>query len=160
MPATPSTPSTLDDVLRDEREGVLDRALSAVRHVRGPHYEAAGDEEVRRRLDALYDHVVVAATRRNLGPLVEYARRLAAERYPCGYTLAELQAAFNALEEALWEELMEDLPTDLLADALTLVSAIFGIAKDTLACAYVEAATRTRHPALDLQSLYAGAGCA
>ena len=73
----------------------------------GSHYE--GDETAR-RVARLYDHVVVAATRRDLGPIVAYAQELAVERYTGGYALAELQAAFNALEEALWEALVEHLP--------------------------------------------------
>ena len=103
---------------------------------------------------------MVAATRRDLGPIVAYAQGLADERYTGGYALAELQAAFNALEVALWETLVDDLPPNQVATALTLVSSIFGVAKDTLACSYVAAATRTRTQALDIESLAAGAGSA
>ena len=104
--------------------------------------------------------MLLAATRRDLGPIVAYAQELAINRYRGGYPLAELQAAFNALEEALWEALVDDLPPDEVAAALTLVSSIFGVAKDTLACSYVAAATRTRAPTLEIESLAAGAGSA
>ena len=49
---------------------------------------------------------------------------------------------------------------DQVAAALTLVSSIFGVAKDTLACSYVAAATRTRAPTVNVESLAAGAGSA
>jgi hypothetical protein len=146
-------------MLGREREGVIDEALSVTRHIRSAH-DARDFLEVRERLERLYDAVEVAATGRNLGPIVEYAGQLACERYDRGYDLAELQALFNALEESLWEQLLTELEPSDLGEALTLVSSIFGVAKDTLACAYVTAATRARHPALDLQSLAAGAGSA
>jgi hypothetical protein len=145
------------DLLRREREGVLDRAFAVTRHVRSRHDNGANSFELRELLEHVYDAVLVAVTCRNLGPAVEYAQQLAGERYDRGYGLAELQALFNALEESLWEQLLTDVPASDVPDALTLVSSIFGVAKDTLACAYVAAATQTRHGPLDLESLAAGA---
>jgi hypothetical protein len=144
----------LPDLLTRRRGTVIDRATVAL--------GCAPDEavETRRRLARLYDHVVVAATSRDLGPIVSYARQLASESYRAGQPLAELQAAFNALEEALWKVLVEDLPPAQVTDALALVSTVFGVAKDTVACSYVAAASRTRANALDLESLAAGAGSA
>lgn len=146
----------LEQLLESGRERVVDRALQATLALRHSHYEAAGRIETRSRLERLYDAAAIAATQRKLGPVVEYAQRLAEERYATGHTLPELQAAFNALEEALWEELVADLPPEGVAGALSLVSSIFGVAKDTLACAYVAEATRTRRPAFALSALSAG----
>jgi hypothetical protein len=53
------------------------------------HYESAGANEVRQRLEALYDHLLDALRSRDLGPIVSYAEQV-----------AEVQTAFNALEEA------------------------------------------------------------
>lgn len=74
--------------------------------------------------------------------------------------MPELLVAFNALEQALWEALADDLAPDEVATALTLVSSIFGVAKDTLACSYVAAATQTRTRTLDVESLAAGVASA
>ena len=148
--------SRLIEVLLRERAGVIETACFVIRHVLANHYGAATEEETRRRLERLYDHVLSAARCRNLGPIVEYAQHVAVERYDRGYTLTELQAAFNALEEAIWERLVADMPPQEIAEGLTLVSAIFGVAKDTLACAYVAASARARHPSLDLDALAAG----
>jgi hypothetical protein len=147
----------LTELFGREREAVVRQALAAIGRLHGSHYQGA---ETARRLERLYDHVVFAATRRDLGPIVAYAEGLAGERYASGYALAELQAAFNALEEALWETVVAELPADQVAAALTLVSSIFGVAKDTLACSYVAAVSRTRTQALDVELLAAGAGSA
>jgi hypothetical protein len=147
----------LSELFDRERDAVIGQALVGIGRLHGSHYQG---DETERRLERLYDHVVVAATSRDLGPIVAYAQRLADERYTGGHALAELQAAFNALEEALWETLVDDLPPNQVAAALTLVSSIFGVAKDTLACSCVAAASRTRTQALNVESLAAGAGSA
>jgi len=144
---------TLDGILSREREAVLERSALTISRLHDSHYDGV---ETRQRLARLYDHVLVAATRRELGPIVAYAQRLACDRYRGGYQLPELLAAFNALEQALWETLVDSLAPDDVAGALTLVSSIFGVAKDTLACSYVAAATQTRREALDVESLAAG----
>jgi hypothetical protein len=149
--------AALNDLFGRKRGAVVGQALLGIGRLHGSHYQGG---ETERRLERLYDHVVVAATRRDLGPIVAYAEALADERHTSGYALAELQAAFNALEVALWETLVADLSADQVAAALTLVSSIFGVAKDTLACAYVAAASRTRTQALDVELLAAGAGSA
>jgi len=153
-------PAGLVALLRADRERIVAQALTAVVHIQPRHYGSVGTDETRRRLALVYDRVADAAAYRQLGPIVEDARRLAEERYRGGYALAEVQAAFNALEEALWYRVVESLPPEELAEALTLVSSIFGVAKDTLACAYVAAAARASSPSLDVGSLSAGAGSA
>jgi hypothetical protein len=147
----------MSELLRRERETVIDRALQAIGRLHAPHYHEA---ETELRVARLYDYIVTAAIHRDLGPIVAYAQGVADDRYWGGLPLAELLAAFNALEEALWDALVEELPPDRVTAALTLLSSIFGVAKDTLACSYVAAATRTRTQALDLESLVAGAGSA
>jgi len=150
---TATADAKLAGVLCREREAVIGRSALMISRLHGSHYDEAGAEP---RLARLYDHVLAAASRRDLGPIVAYAQRLATDRYEGGYPLPELLVAFNALEQALWEALVDDLAPQEVATALTLVSSIFGVAKDTLACSYVAAATRTRTKALDVESLAAG----
>jgi hypothetical protein len=149
--------AALSDLLERKREAVIDQATLALGYSNRARDEAS---EIGCRLAPLYDHVVCSAASRDLGPVVSYAHQLANEAYRAGESLAELQTAFNALEEALWKDLVEDLPPDQVTDALALVSTVFGVAKDTVACFYVAAASRTRAHSLDLESLAAGAGSA
>src|SRR5580765_5988636 len=149
---TATADATLAGVLLREREELIRRSALMIGRLHGSHYDEAETEP---RLAHLYDHVVAAASRRDLGPIVAYAQRLATERYEGGYPLPELLVAFNALEQALWEALADDLAPDEVATALTLVSSIFGVAKDTLACSYVAAATQTRTRTLDVESMAA-----
>jgi hypothetical protein len=141
--------------LADRRVDVVESAANAVSSLR---YASAGDDEIRRRLDTLYEHVAASVARRDVGELLGYTRALARDRFEAGYDLSEVQAAFNALEEALWRRIFAEVPPDELAHTLGLVATSFGAAKDALGREWVELATRAHAPSLDLRALFAGTG--
>lgn len=144
------------EFLEGERGAIIDAAETALGRVHAEHYESAGREEVRRRLEALFDHLLDGLARRDLTPMVQYAEQVAEERFNAGYDLAEVQVAFNALEEATWARVLEGLPTNELAEALGLVGTILGCGKDALARRYVSLAAQTHAPSLDLRALFTG----
>ena len=115
--------------LEEARASIVDIAAESIRHGK-THYEAAGPDETRRRLEALYDQLLAAVSSRDLSGIVGYARRLAAERFSSGYDLTEVQGAFNALEEATWLKIVTELPADRHSHALSVVSTVFGAGKD------------------------------
>jgi len=142
-------------VLREGRASIVDLASSAIRRSDG-RYLTAGPAETRRRLETLYDEVTGAISSRDLSGIVDYARKLATARFESGYDLAELQAAFNALEEATWSTLCARLEPASLAVSLGLVSTVLGAAKDALSREYVSLASRTHVHSLDLSALFTG----
>jgi RsbT co-antagonist protein rsbRD N-terminal domain len=143
------------EVLEGERTAILDAAAESVRHSR-TRYVSAGDDETRRRIEALYDELLEALSSRDLGGVIDYARRLAAERFESGYDLSEVQGAFNAVEEAAWTVLCARLQPDRLALSLGLVSTVLGSAKDALGREYVSLASQAHAPSLDLRALFTG----
>ena len=60
--------------------------------------------------DLQINELTSAIGNRDLTPMVEYAQSVAAERFAAGYELAEVQTAFNALEEATWTRMLEAVP--------------------------------------------------
>ncbi len=142
-------------VLEQERVPIVDAACESLRHSR-THYEAAGQEETRRRIELLYDELLEALSSRDLEGVLDYARKLAAERFESGYDLTEVQGAFNALEEATWTALCARLRPKELALSLGLVSTVLGAAKDALGREYVSLASQTHAPSLDLRALFTG----
>jgi hypothetical protein len=141
--------------LEEARASIVATAAESIRHGK-THYDAAGPDETQRRLEALYDQLLAAVSSRDLSGIVGYARRLAAERFSSGYDLAEVQGAFNALEEAAWSRLCADLRPEQLELSLGLVSTVLGAAKDALAREYVALASRTHVPSLDMSALFTG----
>lgn len=145
----------LSVVLDRERSSITNLAFESIRHSR-TRYSAAGRDETRRRLDALYDEVCAAVSSRDLGSIIQFARNLAAERFRSGYDLSEVQMAFNALEEAAWSTLCARLNPDYHALSLGLLSTVLGAAKDALSSEYVSLASRTHVTSLDMRALFSG----
>ena len=145
------------EFLVHERAATITAAEAALARIHARHYDAAGAENARERLEALYDRLIEAVDTRDLASIVAYARQVARERFEAGYDLAEVQAAFNALEEATWSRVLADLPPERFSEALGLVTTILGAAKDALGREYVSLATQRHAPSLDMSRLFMGA---
>jgi hypothetical protein len=151
----PPDSATVLAVLTQERPAIVSAAAESMRRSL-THYQAAGHDEIQLRFETLYDEMFNAVSSRDLGDMVEYARRLAAERFEAAYDLSEVQSAFNALEEAAWTTLCARQQPQDLALSLGLVSTVLGAAKDALAREYVSLAARTHAPSLDMRALFTG----
>ena len=139
--------------LAEQRASVIE---SAGRELSSRHYVSAGPEEIRRRLDSLYEHIAAGVERRDLADLLAHVTKITRDRFDAGYDLSEVQAAFNALEEALWRRIFSEVPPAELAGTLGLVATAFGAAKDALGREWVALATRAHAPSLDLRALFGG----
>ena len=147
----------LPDLLSQRREAILDRSTAALERGHLVHYRAAGPVVSRDRLARLYDLVADAVTARQLTPLQRHAESVARERFAAGFDLVEVQTAFNVLEEEIWRAIVAEIPAARLAETLGLVGTALGAGKDRLAATYVELASRTHTPTLDLRALFDGA---
>jgi hypothetical protein len=142
--------------LAEHRASILTAADAEVMGRRLPHYEAAGAEEITRRLASLFDIVVTAASENRLDAALAHADRIAAERQQSGHDLSELQRAINALEEQLWHAITDEAPAAVQGRLLGVVSTILGAIKDRLACAYVSRASGTPTHTLRIDELFRG----
>jgi hypothetical protein len=104
----------------------------------------------------LFDRLLEAAASRDVTAIAEYAHAVAEERFSAGYDLAEVQAAFNVLEEATWAQALAALPAEELAETLGSVSTILGCGKDALARRYVSLAAQGHAPSLNRRALFGG----
>ena len=143
-------------LLQRVRATVLGEAAEALECARLRHYLASDPAENARRLASLYDAVQASAGGRNVLPMVRHAERIARERHRGGFDLAEVQTAFNVLEEALWRCIPREIPPEDYPQAYAMVSTVLGSGKQALALEYVSL-TRAGDPTeLDLQALFAG----
>jgi hypothetical protein len=147
---------TLIELLDQQAASILGEAQDVVQRSHLEHYEAAGLEATRARLQLLYDLTVQCVKDRNLAPLQEHAEAIARERFNAGFDLAEVQTAYNVLEEVIWKRIFWNLPPEQLAEGLGLVGTALGAGKDRLAQAYVSLASKSRAPSLNLQALFKG----
>ena len=120
-------------MLRDAEETILEEACSTLGRSHVTHYEAAGDAFTRQGLRDLFRLVTDAIKDRDLAEMSVYAEQVARRRFDQGFDLAEVQAAFNALEEAMWRQIVESSPPADLAEATGLMNTVLGFGKDVLA---------------------------
>lgn len=151
-----TSPSPLIDLLQRDETAILSESYEGMARCRLIHYEAAGTEEVRRRLARLFALLLTAIRERDLEPVLSYARETAQQRFAEGIDLHEVQSAINVLEEAVWRRIVKEVPPDGLAEALGLVSTVLGVCKDTMASTYVALATRRHAASLDMSALFRG----
>ncbi len=149
MELVSSLESSRDEVVRD-----ASRALTRA-HL--PHYDAAGPQGSFERVSALFDLVLVCLRGRTLVPVASHAQRVAEERFTAGYDIAEVQTAFNVLEETIWRVVIARLAPEHVVEAAGMIGTVLGAGKDTLARSWVSLATRQHVPTLDLAALFDGA---
>ena len=143
-------------LLHDHSDEILAAASEAVERTHLKNYERAGKEQTHQRLKALLVLTTRGVKERNLGPMIAYAETIGRERFAAGYDLAEVQTAFNVLEEAIWTKILKTLPPSEFGHALGLVATVLGAGKDSLARTYVTLASKSKAGSLNLQSLFSG----
>lgn len=146
----------LDSMLSNSRSQVLEEAYNSLRGSRGSHYEQAGEEFTMERLGELFDFVAAAIRTRDLAPLAAHAESVATERFNHGFTVSEVQTAFNSLEEAMWRRVIAATPPEELAEQIGLLSTVLGFGKDVMSRTFVSLASERHVPTLDLRALFAG----
>lgn len=143
-------------LFRDSRSSILDESYTVLERSHVHHYEAAGEEFTRQRLEGLFDLVVTAIGNKDLAGISAYATTVAEERFSQGFDISEVQTAFNALEQSMWRHVVASAPPANLAEATGLLSTVLGFGKDVLARTYVSLASKRHVPSLDYTALFAG----
>lgn len=144
------------EVLRRAEPEVLANATEGLGRAHLAHYEAAGADESRQRLQDLLGLVVACVADRNLEPICRFAEVVSARRFEAGFDIAEVQTAFNVVEEAIWQVVIPQVPADELAEAIGLVGTVLGAGKDSLARSWVSLAAKRHVASLDLTELFRG----
>lgn len=146
----------LSQILHEHMNEILSEAENSLSRSHLAHYEKEGAEHNRQKLKALYVLAARAIAEKNLGPMLSHAETIARERYEAGFDLAEVQIAFNVLEEAAWKFIMKNLPPAEFGEAIGMISTVLGAGKDMLAKTYVTLASKSKAPSLDLRAMFAG----
>ncbi len=146
----------LTAVLSDARAEIFDEATDGIQRSHSGHYKASSPEQLRLRLEALFDIVVDCLRSRSLDQVIRYAEQVGRDRFTSGFGIVEVQTAFNVLEESMWRHVVTGVPTGELVESLGLLSTVLGVGKDVLARTYVSLASQEHVPSLDLRALFKG----
>lgn len=131
---------SLAELLRESTVDLVGGAAAEVHQARLDHYEEEGLNALRKRLTVILELTLDCLETGRADAIIDWATRVAQERFAAGYDLVELQTAINILEEAFWRRLLSSRQPEELAHDLGLVNSILGMAKDELARTYVSLA--------------------
>jgi len=132
--------------LAGAREQLVGEALAALeqRDQAGQHGSSAAER--RRDVEQLFELVERCVQEGHADPILLPSRQIAADRFVAGVDIAEIQAAFAALEDVLWRHLAGTVSDERRVEMLRLMNVILGTGRDALARTYVSLASHPRNP--------------
>jgi hypothetical protein len=137
------------ELIRENHGEIIDGAAKAIKRAHLPHYELATPDQVRQRLTTLCDLTLECLQANNTGPILEYVAKIAGERFFTGYTLRELQTAFNLLEESIWDQIFSKMQVDEATSAVTTVDAPLRVGKEEVARTYISLLSKRKVSTFD-----------
>lgn len=146
----------LSHLLNERYNDIVQEVTDGLARTPLKHYGEEPRAMNARRVRKILDLMMLCIRTEDLVPMIDYARTLARERFEHGYPLQEVLTAFNVGEEVLWKFITQELAPSAYPQALGLVSTVLGAGKEALAVEYVELASASHMPSLDLSELFKG----
>lgn len=140
------------ELLRENGNEIVAEAVSAIKRAHLRHYELADSELGRQRLHRLFELTLECLETKTTEPMTRYAEEIASERFFTGFTLRELQTAFNLLEESIWNQILDKMQVDDFASAVTTVDAPLRVGKNEVARVYFSLLSKSKVSSLDLKT--------
>jgi hypothetical protein len=144
------------ELLRENGNEIVAEGVNAIKRAHLHHYELADPELARQRLHGLFELTLECLEAENTEPMTRYAEKIASERFFTGFTLREVQTAFNLLEESIWSQILDKMPVDEFASAVTTVNAPLRVGKDEVARVYFSLVSKSKVSAPDLKTDFKG----
>ncbi len=144
------------ELLRKNENDIVNEATVSIvgSHLR--HYENINTEQLRERLKTLFDLTLECIVTKSGTPMIKYAECMAQQRFTSGFSLREVQTAFNLLEESIWDQILEQMQPNEYADAVGLVNTALRIGKESVARIYFSLVSNRKVISLDLMSHFTG----
>jgi hypothetical protein len=144
----------LKELFKTQSSEILENALQSLNCAHLKSYSKSSQEENKKRLLNLLTLTQQCVVEKKLLPMKEYAAKIAKERFDSRFDLHEVHTAFNALEEELWNRVTKNIAPENVGEALGLISTVLGAGKEELALSYVNLASKTKTPTLNLTELF------
>jgi RsbT co-antagonist protein rsbRD N-terminal domain len=148
----------IEEVLHENQAAIVADACRAIGRLE--HYRRDGEQETKRRVEMLYQYLIAAVRALDLKELRTYAAQIARERVATGFAIAEVVAAFSAIEEAIWHHALIRLPRYDQAWGIGLACTVLAHGRAELARAVEAGSPGTGVPPIDLTPLFDGVASA
>ena len=144
-------------VLASAQDRVVSEVVASLERRDQAQHDASSPERRRRDVRHLFELVLRCVQEGSAESIITPSQQIAADSFAAGVNLAEVQGAFNILEEVLWRHVAGAFAGDQRVEELRLVNAVLEAGKDALARTYVALASRAESP-LRQQPAAAGDG--
>jgi hypothetical protein len=138
------------ELLRKKESEIVDQATDAIIGSNLRHYENADPAQTRERVKVLCDLTLECLVRKSTMPMIKYADKIAQQRFVSGFSLREVQTAFNVLEESIWDQILKEMQPVEYENAVTIVSTPLRIGKESVARMYFSYISENKVPSLDI----------
>jgi hypothetical protein len=138
------------ELLRKKGSEIVNQATDAIIGSNLRHYENADPAQTRERVKVLCDLTLECLVRKNTMPMINYADKIAQQRFVSGFSLREVQTAFNVLEESIWDQILKEMQPVEYENAVTIVSTPLRIGKEAIARMYFSFISERKVPSLDI----------
>ena len=144
------------ELLREKGGEIVDKATDAITGRHLGHYENAKPAQTRERFETLCGLTLECLVTKSAIPMIKYAEKIAQQRFSSGFSLREVQTAFNVLEESIWDKILGEMQPNEYADAVALVNTVLRIGKESVARTYFSFVSKSKVPSLDLKAHFTG----
>jgi hypothetical protein len=138
------------ELLSKKESEIVDQATDAIIGSNLRHYENADPAQTRERVKTLCDLTLECMVGKSTMPMIKYADKIAQQRFVSGFSLREVQTAFNVLEESIWDRILNEMQPVEYESAVTLVNTPLRIGKESIARMYLSFISKNKVPSLDI----------
>lgn len=146
------------ELLKIKGDEIVDQATAGIVGAHLRHYDLGNRAQTRERLKTLCDLTLERLVKKSSAPMMKYAEKMAEERFSSGFSLREIQTAFNVLEESICSDILSEMQPAEYAAAVGLISTALRIGKESATRTYLAHVTKCEVPSLDFTDIFSVSG--
>ncbi len=141
----PTARQYLSSAIEEHKEELVERICNKLQKFSQSHYETLAYEHHQEREELFLNVILQTLQDDQSESLPKYIQELVQQRSNEGYTLKEIEEAFDIVEDTLWEVLTKYCPLEQsLIEVLSIVKKLFHAAKNSFAQLFFQDALNTQ----------------
>ena len=141
----PTAKEYLIKAIKEHKNELILRVCNRLQKFPHSHYETICYEKHQEREELFLNVILQKLQENNSKPLTQYIEHLVEQRSNEGYSLSEIEEAFDIVEDTLWEVLVKYCPLQQsLIEVLSLVRKLFHEIKNSVAQVFLQDALTTQ----------------
>ena len=146
----------LIQAIEEHREELLMRICNKLQKFVQSHYESLAYEQLQEREEQFLSVILDTLRNGTSEAFPHYVRQLVTHRANEGYSLKEVEEAFDIVEDTLWEMIVKYCPLEQsMVDVLLIIRELFHTFKNTFAQIFFDDALTAQKQFADIRQKFA-----